>query len=98
MDEKAWRAYEEQHKELKRRYRRIRWRIFFVWLVYFGLSTAALCLFVYPWRMEVGVGGIAINTLISLFLMCFSISSRLKEEASQRQALIEKAPVRRIQL
>lgn len=98
MDEKVWRAYEEQHKELKQRYRRIRWRIFLIWLAYFGASTAALCLFVYPWRMEVGVGGLAINTLISLFLMCFCLSSRLKEEAAQRQALTEKAPVGKIQL
>ncbi|MBQ9859125.1 MAG: hypothetical protein IJO76_00410 [Clostridia bacterium] len=98
MDEKVWRAYEEQHKELKRRYRRIRLRIFLIWAVYFGASTAAICLFVYPWRMEVGIGGLAINTLISLFLMLFCINTRLKEEQIQRQSLIEKAPVGKIQL
>lgn len=98
MDEKTWREYEEKHKELKRRYRRIRLRIFLIWLAYYAVSIAAICLFVYPWRMEVGIGGIVLNTLISLFLMLFCINSRLKEEQIQRQSLIEKAPIGKIQL
>ena len=98
MDEKLWRAYDEQHAALKRRYRRIRWRIFLIWLGYFSASTALLWFVVYPWRMDVGVGALIFNTMVSVFLMLFAISGRLKEEQSQRQALIEKAPVGKIQL
>lgn len=98
MDEKAWKAYEAQHAELKRQYRRIRLRIFLVWLGYFAVSTVLLRLVVYSWRMDVGVGTLVFNTVVSVFMMLFAINRRLKEEQAHRQALVEQAPVGRMQL
>ena len=98
MDDKVWQAYEAEHAALRRRYRRIRWRIALIWLAYFSATTALLALVVYPWRMDVGLFALIFNTLASSFLTLFCINGRLKEEQTQRQALIEKAPVGKIRL
>ena len=98
MDDKIWQAYEAEHAALRRRYRRIRWRIALIWLAYFSVTTAVLLAVVYPWRMDVGLFALLFNTIVSVFLTLFTVNGKLKEEQTQRQALIEKAPVGKIRL
>ncbi len=98
MDEKVWQAYEEQHRQLQRQFRRHRWRVWLIWLGYILVTNGAVVLFMYPWDMAYAVCALVLNSFVSLFLACFATARWLKEEQKQKQQLIEKAPIGKMRL
>ncbi len=98
MDEQVWKAYEEKHRDLKRKYRKLLWLTWLFWTVYYGITSSVVWVFCFDRYINFLIYFFVINTLYSLFLTMRRIARLRTSREAERRKLVEEAPVGRFQL
>ena len=99
MKKEDWEKYEKARADLKRKFRRLRWRTRLVWFIYNVIADVLLFTLLAP-RTSVPTtwGFAAFSTLLSTIIMFKKIKDWLQIEAEQERLLMNNAPVGKIRL
>lgn len=96
--QKAQAEFEEKMAAMHKRYKKIRWRIRLIWLIYTAVSLTLLILFLMPRNIVIFWAAVFLSFTGSVVLMSFRLKLWQQQEKKQEELLIEQAPVGRIRL
>lgn len=99
MKKEDWEKYEKTRDELRKKFKKLRWKTRLVWLVY-NIAADALLFGVLAPRTStpLALGVVVFSTMLSTIMMLQKIKGWLKIEAEQERLLMDNAPVGKIRL
>ncbi len=98
INEKAQAEYEAKLAALHKNYKKLRWGVRLVWLIYFIISMGLLIYFLYDRNIGVFWVAVLINGMGSIVMMSYFLKLWQQQEQKQEQQLIEQAPIGKIRL
>lgn len=98
MDVQTWKAYEEKHRQLKRKYRKQHGLTWLYWTLYYTATSTAVWMICFDRYINFLIYFFVLNTMYSLFLTMRRIARLRRDKEIERRALVESSPIGRFQL
>ena len=98
MDDRIWQAYEEKHRALRAKYRKLYLKTWLIWIAYYAATSAFTIGICHERYFNVMIYIFVLNTFFPLFITMRHIAKLRREKEMQRRKLVEEAPMGRFQM